>query len=660
MRRKSLWSSFGRWIGLLVGCVCLIIILFQNNNLEKQLLELNKENRQLRASVTRLHYHLAGLEARVDLGQSVQGGYSGAQTPNAGYITSTANSKWLHPEAENFLTDELPEPPPMNVNREGVFHKVFGFTGGDPRGMNFLLENGSDISEDIAEYVTLTLAARLPHSPEKWYGQLAERIEITDDFKEYTIYLKQGVKWHKPLVDLSNPKYKWLDKEHYVTAQDIKYTVDLIKNPLVLASHLRNYYDDVDEVKVIDDYTLVIRWKKKTYQSLTFTLGLYPTPKWLYSRNESGKPYSAEVAGLKFNEHWYNNRAIGCGPYSFAKWENGVNIVLKRFEDYFGPPPAIKELHYHIIRDKFQQLLNFQSGTLDIHEFSVAQYREEILNATSDSPYQNGLYSVYPITQMVYRYIGWNMEHYLFSDKRVRKAMTHAIDRDSIVRKTLYNLGEVVTGPFYPYSSSYNKDIEPLDFSLEKAKSLLAEAGWKDSDGDGILDKMINGELKKFEFPLLVYSYRPEVISWSTVLKENLYKIGIIMHLQKAEWSVMQEKMDSREFVAYTGGWGLPWESDPYQIWHSSQANITKSSNRIGFRNKKADELIEKLRSTFKREERDKLYHELHAILHEEQPYSFLYLEKSIVATQPRLKNVRFQVFRPHVETMNWYVEEVE
>ena len=119
----------------------------------------------------------------------------------------------------------------------------------------------------------------------------------------------------------------------------------------------------------------------------------------------------------------------------------------------------------------------------------------------------------------------------------------------------------------------------------------------------------------------------------------------------------MLKRMEDREFVAFTGGWGLDFDGDPYQIFHSSQADLPKSSNRVGFRNKEADEIIETLRNTFDADERVKLQHQFHKIMHEEQPYTFLYSEKVVVATQPRLKNVSFQVIRPHIQTLNWYVE---
>ncbi len=633
-------------------CLCLVflgILILQNNAREERMINLYRDNEEIRVQLSKLNKGIKRLSN--ELKRGIPRGMVGVSAAN------TSSRKWLHPEVENILKGVAPVPAPPEANSDGIFHKVYAFQGTDPKGMNFVIENSAGLAEDIQEYVSLTLASRSPQDPSQFYGSLAERIEVTDDFKEYTIYLKKGLKWHRPAVDWTDSRYAWLKGEHAVTAEDIRYTLELILDPNVQAAHIRNYYQDIESIKVLDEHTLVVRWKKKTYQSMNSTLGLWPTPRWLYGFDEDGHPYPKATAGLRFNEHWYNNRAIGCGPYEFVSWDPGVLIKLKRFDDYPGEAPPIKEIHYHLIRDKNQQLLNFQSSLLDMHELPVAQYREKVLQAAPSSPYRNGQYKVHTVTRMVYRYIGWNMDDYRFKDKRVRRAMTHSMNRAYVVNKVLSGLGTLTTGNFYRHSRAYDNSIKPYEFDLAKAAALLTEAGWEDHDGDGIRDKKIQGQTQPLEFPMLVYGHRPEVRSWSTLFKENLYKIGVRCTLVPVEWSVMLKRMEDREFVAYTGGWGLDFDSDPFQIWHSSQADEPKSSNRVGFRSAESDQIIERLRETFDVDERVKLQHRFHRIIHDEQPYTFMYSEKIVVAYHPRLKNVSFQLMRPHVQTMNWYID---
>jgi len=649
MSQRGNSNGFFRTLLSVLLVFMLGVLIWQQDAREEKLIQLYRDHEELSSQIARAHQKILELSDRIK---------SGIRLSSAGAAREEGSKrKYLHPEAQNVLKGTPPRPAPAEADSNGILHKVYSFQGTDPKGMNFIIENSAGLSEDIQEYVSLYLGGRSPDNPELFYPQLAERVEVTDDSREYTIYLKKGVKWHKPAVDFTDSRYDWLKGDHFVTAHDVKYTVDLILNPSVQAAHIRNYYQDIESVKVLDEHTLVIRWKKKTYQSFSFTLGLWPTPRWLYAYDEDGQPFPPATAGLKFNEHWYNNRAIGCGPYQFVKWHQGVVIELKRFEEYNGLRPPIKEIHYHMIRDKNQQLLNFQSGLLDLHELPVAQYRENVLEAPTTSPYRDGTYNVETVTKMVYRYIGWNLDDYRFKDPLVRRAMTHSIDRNFVVKNILNGLGTVTTGSFYRHSKAYDESIEPWEFNLEKASALLDQAGWKDENKDGIREKMIDGELRTLDFPLLIYGYRPEVRSWSTLLKENLYKIGVRCTLVPVEWSVMLKRMEDREFVAYTGGWGLDFDGDPYQIWHSSQADQPKSSNRIGFRNQEADKIIEKLRETFDSKERIKLQHQFHKIIHEEQPYTFLYSEKNVVALHPRVKNVSFQVMRPHVKTLNWYID---
>jgi ABC-type transport system substrate-binding protein len=199
--------------------------------------------------------------------------------------------------------------------------------------------------------------------------------------------------------------------------------------------------------------------------------------------------------------------------------------------------------------------------------------------------------------------------------------------------------------------------VEPYTFDLDKAKKLLDAAGWKDSDGDGIRDKIVNGEMKKFAFAVLAYD-SPSWRSSLSVFKEDLRKIGIQMSPQVVDWPTMQKKMDEKKFDAFTGGWGLSWLIDPYQIWHSTQADTPKGSNRVGFRNKRADEIIDKLRETFDDDERLALLREFHRIVHAEQPYTFFFSPQTTVAWQPRVENVIINTTRPQFTPLPWYIDD--
>jgi ABC-type transport system substrate-binding protein len=234
--------------------------------------------------------------------------------------------------------------------------------------------------------------------------------------------------------------------------------------------------------------------------------------------------------------------------------------------------------------------------------------------------------------------------------------MTHALNRKEILKKVFVGLGQITTGPFLPWSDNVDKSITPLTFDLAIAKQLLREAGWKDTDGDGLVDKVLNGKQTPFEFTMLLYGNKPEYTAMANIFKEDLIKIGVKMGVAPVEWSLMQKRMEEKNFDAYTGGWGVPWDSDPYQIWHSSQADLPKGSNRVGFRNKKADALIEKLRQTFDKAKRAEMYQALHRILHEEQPYTFFFYQDYVYCWREEVKNVTFAKDRPPDSYYPWWV----
>ena len=629
------------------------INILQLNNMENRLIlsaskieSILETNKQTMISIEKLN---SKIQSGVSVKNGSNNGTEDKKTPQP------EARKWLHPEVKNYLVEEkdfvLTTP---EAKTDGVIVRYYGT---DPKGFNPLTVNDANLSECIKNYASESFATHHRNNPSLWRPMLAERVEITDDYKEYTIYLRKDVKWHKPAVDWSNPRYDWLKGDHYVTSKDVKFTIDLILNPQVECASKRNYYQDLEYCKVLDDYTVIFRWKTKTYNSINFTLGLEPIPEFVYGYDEYGKPYPKENLGLKFNEHWYNMKFVGCGAYEFVSYEPGVAIKLKRNEEYYDEKPAIKELVWLIYGDTVQNVLKMKSKELDFIGLTSTQYREEILNGKADSPFKNGQIHHQKFLVSSYSYIGWNADNFIFSDKRVRKAMTYAFNRKLLLENVFLGLGELTSGPFFVKAPAYDQNIKPYDFNLETAKTLLSEAGWKDIDNDGILEKNIKGEVKEFEFSLLSFGRSAEWKAAINIYKEDLLKLGIKMNIQTLDWAVMQKRMEDREFDAYTGSWTLPWEQDPYQIWHSSQADQPKSSNRIGFRNKEVDKLIEELRSTFEQEQRIKLYHKIHAIIHEEEPYTFFYSSMAVYTWQDYVKRVMLSKLRPHADSSPWYID---
>lgn len=414
----------------------------------------------------------------------------------------------------------------------------------------------------------------------------------------------------------------------------------------------------MDRVEIIDKYTFKVIWKRRTYSSLETTIDSYPLPKWIYSKDETGADLAPETLGLKFNSHWAAKYALGTGPYRLVEARAGEHVILERNPGYYGDRYPIERIKYLIVKDPEAAYLKLKADEIDVLPGLPAnRYKADILDAKDgEAPFKNGQLEHKVVDVFAFYFLGWNADGKFFSDKRVRLAMTYALNRQGIIDNVLYGLGSIQTGPFYYKHPAMDPTVKPFPYDLEKAKTLLDEAGWKDTDGDGVRDKLVNGEKVDFLFTVTSYD-KPEVKSWLSVYKEDLRKIGIMMTPQPVDWPTMQKKMDEKAFDAYTGGWGLSWSNDPYQIWHSSQADVPKGSNRIGFRNKRADEIIEQLRIEFDEAKRLELYHEFHRLLHDEQPYTFFYAPQSIAAWQPRVKNFVINTTRPQLYSLPWWID---
>lgn len=491
---------------------------------------------------------------------------------------------------------------------------VIGNLGSEPPTLNPI--TSTDLSAStIQEYIYETLIRRNPETM-KLEPLLAESWQVAEDHLTYTFHLRKNI--------------AWADGQPF-TARDIRYSFDRIRDPAVDAAHLRNYYQDIERLEVLDDHTVRFHYRIPYFLALQFCGGIPIVPVHLF------KP------GEDFNKHPIARSPVGTGPYRLLHWRTGEEIVLVRNEAYWGVRPHLDRLVFKIIPDPTVALHVLKQGGLDVSGLLPIQWVKQ----TQSERFQEMFRKLKYYTPR-YNYVGWNMKRPLFADRRVRVAMTMLIDRETILRRVLFGFGTVVSGTFYVNSPEYNRNIKPWPYDPAAALALLEQAGWKRRDGNGPLEK--DGTPFQFEFILPAGSKIGEQIA--TMFQENLKQVGIRMEIRKLEWAVFIQKIDSRNFDACTLGWSLGWESDPYQIWHSSMAE--KGSNFVGFRNEEADRIIEAARQEFDPEKRYRLYHRFGEILHEEQPYTFLFTTETLAAVARRFENVKVYAMGP--ERKEWWV----
>lgn len=497
----------------------------------------------------------------------------------------------------------------------------------DTANLNYLINNDAYASEFNA-LCNSSLAERNYAKPEIYQPMLAESWNISSDKKNYLIKLRPQVFWQS----YTDPDNGREIPPAPVTAHDFKFFVDTVKNPEVNASALRVYYKDLDSIEVIDELTMLVRWKNAKYGNLSSTLSMMPLPKHFYCSQDGS--FDAK----KFNsDHKRNRMIVGCGPYRFVKWDKNSRLEFERNENYwgrnYGIMPPLKKLVYEFIQHpntRYQALL---AGKIDQSALTPEQW----FRSNNDDIFKKARLRKYRYLSSSYFYIGYNLKNPLFQDRKVRQALTMLVDRERIIRDIYKNEARTIIGPFAPNSVYYAEDIKPYPYDIQQARKLLAECGWQDTDNDGILDR--NGQ--KFVFSILAVASHPIQEKMLPIIKESMAQAGIDMKIQTIEWSVYVQRLMTRDFEVCTLGWTSPIDPEPYQLWHSSQADIEGSSNHISFKNKKADELIEKLQITFDMQERIKIAREFQQLIHEEQPYTFLFTPYALNALSERYHNFR-------------------
>ena len=492
--------------------------------------------------------------------------------------------------------------------------------------LNAIINNEASV-QDFWGMCTDSLAERSFVNPDVFEPKLAEKWEISDDKLTYTIHLRKGVLWHDFTDPTTHKKYENVE----VTADDFKFFADVVQNPKIPCDFLRVYFKDLKDLRVVDRYTFQVTWKQPYWKSEELTLGLNPLPRQFY-QFDPDKPDEFTDNTAR------NDMIVGCGPWIFESWEKGKQLTFRRNEAYYAPKPYLLRRMVKIIREPTASLQALRNGEIDEMSLLPEQWVDQI----KDKAF-NDKFAKFEYPARAFSYIGYNMRRDLFKDKRVRLALTRLVNRERILKEVYHGLGRIVTGPFYIDSSSYDPSIKPWPFDVDKAKALLAEAGWTAGE-DGILRK----DGRKFEFTYMVVSSSKLGQQVAAIVRDDFAKAGIIVNINPIEWSIYTERLDTRSFNVCQLGWQLDWADDPYQIWYSAEADTPKGSNAVGFKNAEADQIIVEARREFDPAKRAEMYHRLDRILHEEQPYTFLISPEALVALDKRFHNAK--VWKPFNE----------
>ena len=326
----------------------------------------------------------------------------------------------------------------------------------------------------------------------------------------------------------------------------------------------------------------------------------------------------------------FNRNPIGTGPFKFFKWKSDEVIRLNRNDDYWEGPPEYEEYIMRVIPDPLTREMEFYAGAVD--NYSVEPH--QIARFKKENKYQN-----FSSLGYFFSYIGYNLRKPLFSSPEVRRALGMAIDVDQIIKHILYGEGERVTGPYPKMTDWYDQNIKPLPYDPDEALKILNRLGWEKNE-EGFLEK--DGNI--FEFNLITNngnSIRKNIL---TIAQNGWARLGIKCNTQIFEWAVfLKDFVNTHNFDAIVLGWSMGVDPDLFQIWHSSQTG-KRQLNFVGYKNKEVDQLIVRIRQEYDKEKQVNMTKRLHQIIADDQPYTFLYvnkatqlLDKKIVIAEPQL-----------------------
>lgn len=471
---------------------------------------------------------------------------------------------------------------------------------------------------------------------------IAESYKISDNQKELTLNLNPKAKWHddKPITaeDVAFTLYSMLDPNYTGGS------AGELGNIIGAKSFTEGKTKSIKGIKVINDNTITISFEKIYSPSLNAILNLKPIPKHVWSKVPI-KNWDKETKLL--------NNPIGSGAYKLNKFESGQYVELEAFNNYFNGKAKTNKIILKTTNPDTLQA-EFKNGNVDIANVNDMS-KSEVETLKKDG-FDTTTYPDY-----MFQYMGFNLREKKFQDKKVRQAFMYAIDRKLLVDKLLEGNGEVINTPLLPTSWAYPKDVKlnEYNYNIEKAKSLLKEAGWSDKNNDGILE---NSKGEKFIAELKYPTGLKSREQTALIIQESLKKVGIDIKLSSMEFSTLMEQVvANHEFDLYLMGNTLSLDPNPKPFWSSKAASDKKGEqgwNIVSYKNPKVDTLLNKGLATINQDERKEVYAEFGKILNEDVPEAFLYVENNEIMYTAKLKEFKPSTFDEFNNIKNWYIEE--
>jgi peptide/nickel transport system substrate-binding protein len=454
--------------------------------------------------------------------------------------------------------------------------------------------------------------------------ELAERVETSDDGLKYTFHLRKDVTWH--------PKEG--EEPKAFTADDVIFTYDVMMHPKTITS-LKVRFEFIQSLAKIDDYTVEFTLKRPILNALAkFSFKIIPK-------------HGPENPEFLTREDPFVHKPIGTGPYVLRNITGDHEVILVANDNYFQGRPHINKFIAKPFADQ-----NIMSQALMFNAIDMI-----VLVNPRDIPQIQGdkRLVLQPYNALSYSFFGYNTRNPLLADKRVRKAITYAVNRQEMLDSFFQGQGTIISGPFAPGSWAYNLDIQPLPYDPQKAIELLNEAGFVQGD-DGIMEK--DGEKLSLTLKVPIEKESEAVKRVVLAFKNYLSKIGVDIQGEFKEWlSWKEDVFVNHDFDVIFASWVFDDSADITSLFHSSE--IGPWMNNFGaYSNPEVDSFIVESKLTLDHEKRRTIYRKLHSMLAEECPYTFLWTLTNYAAYHKRLRHVAIHPYKFFSFADAWYIPE--
>ncbi len=479
-------------------------------------------------------------------------------------------------------------------------------------------------AQRLSDLIFDSLISYLPCGEYK--AGLAESWEVKKGNSAILFKLRPGVKWHDNKTE--NP--------HVFTAADVIATIKVITNS---KSEIPNKerFEVIDQVSSPSPNEVLVTLKRANVDPLRyFTFRILP------AHHISGSD------GLTRNSFLTKN-PIGTGPYRFVKASAQGEVLLTANSDYFAGPPSIKEIIMKNYSDQSIMAQSLMFNSLDLVTYVSPRDLDEIV--------ADKRLKVTPYDALSYSFFAHNTERPLLKDKRVRQAISYAINREEMLNSFFGGKGELISGPFPPTSWAYNLSVKNIEYNQATAKKLLAEAGFLDRDKNGFLEDASGKELR-LQLAVPVNGESETIKRIVLAFQSYLADVGIAVELQFLDWLVWKDRILGRhDFDITVATWAFDDDSNITTLFHSSNAKPW-GNNFVSFKNGEVDALLTEAELSADYERKRHIYQKLHAILADEAPYTFLWTLKHHAAHTQALRGVSIEPFAFFQDIYKWKLQD--